>query len=414
MAMGRPTRSELAYEKYGFRDTHGMTNAFSWGFDGWIYACHGFSNESKVEGSDGKPIVMQSGNVYRMKPDGTHGSSSTRMARSTRSAWRSTRSATCTRATATAGRSTRTSEGAFYPSFGKPDDGLGFGPEMITHDHGSTGIGGIAYYAAEHFPEPFRNTIFIGNVVTSRINHDKLTWTGSSTRRRSPSPTSWSATTPGSAPSTSNSVRTGLSTSPTSTTGSSAITRSPSTIPGRDRNRGRIWRIVYKGKDGQGQAAEGSRGSTNRPRRSPSWSRTSATRIWPSGPWPTNQLVDRGGAEATGPVLAMIRGSRLDYLAEGPWPLGAPPARGSLPDPVPQSRRSKDADEIGPGSRDADHGRQRDRPSPMRTRSIEARGLSPSAGLKDRLGDRSGGPSAEALGRHPATDGNINRLLLEI
>ena len=27
-----------------------MTNAFTWGFDGWIYACHGFSNESTVEG----------------------------------------------------------------------------------------------------------------------------------------------------------------------------------------------------------------------------------------------------------------------------------------------------------------------------------------------------------------------------
>ena len=47
--------------------------------------------------------------------------------------------------------------GAYYPSFGKPDDGLGFGPEMIAHDHGSTGIGGIAYYAADHFPAPYRS-----------------------------------------------------------------------------------------------------------------------------------------------------------------------------------------------------------------------------------------------------------------
>ena len=42
--------------------------------------------------------------------------------------------------------------GACYPSFGKPDDGLGFGPEMMPHDHGSTGIAGIAYYAADQFP----------------------------------------------------------------------------------------------------------------------------------------------------------------------------------------------------------------------------------------------------------------------
>ena len=61
---GKADKSELAYEEFAFKDTHGMTNAFSWGLDGWIYACHGFSNESTVKGADGRPIVMQSGNVY--------------------------------------------------------------------------------------------------------------------------------------------------------------------------------------------------------------------------------------------------------------------------------------------------------------------------------------------------------------
>ena len=70
--------------------------------------------------------------------------------------------------------------GAWYPSFGKPDDGLGFGPEMVTHDHGSTGIAGIAYYAADQFPAAYRDTVFIGNVVTNRINHDRIEWHGSS------------------------------------------------------------------------------------------------------------------------------------------------------------------------------------------------------------------------------------------
>ena len=35
--------------------------------------------------------------------------------------------------------------GACYPSFGKPDDGLGFAPVMCEHSHGSTGICGIVY-----------------------------------------------------------------------------------------------------------------------------------------------------------------------------------------------------------------------------------------------------------------------------
>ena len=68
--------------------------------------------------------------------------------------------------------------GAWYPSFGKPDDGLGFGPDMVTHDHGSTGIAGISYYAADQFPEAYRGTVFIGNVVTNRINHDRIEWHG--------------------------------------------------------------------------------------------------------------------------------------------------------------------------------------------------------------------------------------------
>src|SRR6184192_2924489 len=70
--------------------------------------------------------------------------------------------------------------GAYYPSFGKPHDGLGFGPDMMAHDHGSTAIDGATYYAADQFPPAFRDTLFVGNVVTNRINHDRLEWRGSS------------------------------------------------------------------------------------------------------------------------------------------------------------------------------------------------------------------------------------------
>ena len=47
---GRADTREVFYGVFGNRDTHGMTNAFSWGFDGWVYACHGFSNTSEVAG----------------------------------------------------------------------------------------------------------------------------------------------------------------------------------------------------------------------------------------------------------------------------------------------------------------------------------------------------------------------------
>jgi putative membrane-bound dehydrogenase-like protein len=65
-------KREPLYQEFGHRDTHGMTGSFTRAFDGWVYACHGYSNTSKVEGADKKPIIMQSGNTYRMKPDGSH------------------------------------------------------------------------------------------------------------------------------------------------------------------------------------------------------------------------------------------------------------------------------------------------------------------------------------------------------
>src|SRR5207244_549043 len=66
------TKRDVLYGTYGFADTHGMTGNFVWGLDGWVYVCHGFSNTSTVKGADGSKITMNSGNTYRIKPDGSH------------------------------------------------------------------------------------------------------------------------------------------------------------------------------------------------------------------------------------------------------------------------------------------------------------------------------------------------------
>src|SRR5206468_4383738 len=69
---GRADKREVFVGPFGHRDTHGMTNSFTWGLDGWIYATHGYSNTSTIKGSDGQAITMNSGNTYRMRPDGSH------------------------------------------------------------------------------------------------------------------------------------------------------------------------------------------------------------------------------------------------------------------------------------------------------------------------------------------------------
>ena len=69
--------------------------------------------------------------------------------------------------------------GGYYPSFGKPNDGLGFAPSICDHSHGSTAIAGMVFYAATNFPAEFRGNTFVGNVMTCRINRDTYVEHGS-------------------------------------------------------------------------------------------------------------------------------------------------------------------------------------------------------------------------------------------
>jgi putative heme-binding domain-containing protein len=246
---GRADRREVAYATFGFQDTHGMASAFTFGFDGWIYACHGFANTSKVAGRDGQAVTMNSGNTYRIKADGSHLEQLTwgqvnpfGLAFDARGNLYS-----CDCHSRPIYQLLR---GAYYPSFGKPDDGLGFGPEMMTHDHGSTGIGGITVYEADAFPDAWRGTIFIGNVVTSRINHDRLEWTGSSPKAVA-QPDFLISDDPWFRP-------VDIELGPDGALYVADFYNKiighyevPLTHPGRDRERGRIWRIVYNGDGAQ-------------------------------------------------------------------------------------------------------------------------------------------------------------------
>ena len=87
---------EVLYGPFDFVDTHGDQNAFRLGPDGWVYACHGFRNDSKVKIRGGGGVVMelQSGNTYRFRPDGSAIEPVTTTTRS-KSASATARKATC-------------------------------------------------------------------------------------------------------------------------------------------------------------------------------------------------------------------------------------------------------------------------------------------------------------------------------
>jgi putative heme-binding domain-containing protein len=170
----------VLYGPLGWRkDTHGMNNSFRRGFDGWMYLTHGFNNETTVRASDGSTLEMQSGHTYRVRPDGSHVDGHTYGQVNPFGlcfdSWGNLYSADCHSKPIY-----QLIRKGYYPSFGKPHDGLGFAPDMIDHSHNSTGIGGVVICEDERWPEEFRMNSFVGNVVTSRVNRDRLEFHGSS------------------------------------------------------------------------------------------------------------------------------------------------------------------------------------------------------------------------------------------
>lgn len=163
------------------RDTHGMVNSLRDGGDGWIYACHGFNNRSVVAGTDGHQVRLESGNTFRFRPDGTrieqytHGQ--VNPFGMTRDEWGYWYSADCHSKPIT-----QLIRGACYPSFGRPHDGLGFLPPTVDHLHGSTAISGILAIRSDSSLVPLRGQIISGNVMTSRLNRNRITYHGATAR----------------------------------------------------------------------------------------------------------------------------------------------------------------------------------------------------------------------------------------
>ncbi|MEI6236041.1 MAG: PVC-type heme-binding CxxCH protein, partial [Planctomycetota bacterium] len=243
---GISDKRSVLLDRIGFqKDTHGMSGNFARGFDGWVYATHGFNNDSTIKALDGSEIKINSGNTYRFRPDGSHIEQYTwgqvNPFGLTFDALGNLYSCDCHTKPIY-----QLLRGGYYPSFGKKDDGLGFAPDMMKHIHGSTANCGIVVYSDDRFPAAYQDTVFTGNVMTCKINFDKLVTTGT-TRIAQEQPDFLSADDPWFRPSC---IQLGpdgalyVADFYNRIIGHYEVSL---THPGRDRERGRIWRIVYKG-----------------------------------------------------------------------------------------------------------------------------------------------------------------------
>jgi putative heme-binding domain-containing protein len=231
----------LGYEK----DTHGMCSSFRMGLDGWVYATHGFNNTSHLKAKDGSKLDLHSGNVFRFRPDGSHVEIWTRgQVNPFGLCW--DRFGNLYSADCHSSPIYQLIRGACYPSFGKPHDGLGFAPVMCEHSHGSTGICGVVYLDGAVWGAEWDDHMLVGNCVTSRVNHDEVTFIGS-TPKANEQPDFITSDDPWFRP-------VDLQLGPDNALYIADFYNKiighyevPLDHPGRDKERGRIWRVVREG-----------------------------------------------------------------------------------------------------------------------------------------------------------------------
>jgi putative heme-binding domain-containing protein len=241
---GKFSKSEFVLGPFGYQDTHGMVSNFVRGYDGWVYACHGFTNRSNVAGRDGDSIRMVSGDTFRFRLDGSRVEQMTfgqvnpfGLVYDEYGYLYSTDSHSSPLY--------QLIRGGDYPHFGKVEI-MAFAPDMKPLVDEATALCGIAYYGDTKYPQEFQRNFFIGDVVNSRVHRYSWNFNGSSPVGKSEIDFIKSAD-PWFRPVN---IKMGPDGALYVADFYNAIIghyEVPLGHPKRDKQRGRIWRIAYKG-----------------------------------------------------------------------------------------------------------------------------------------------------------------------
>lgn len=164
---GKADASKILFGPFRCKDTHGMINNFVRGYDGWVHACHGYTNRDTIAGADGDSISMISGNTFRFRPDGSRVEHTTD-GRINPFGLVYDEMGYLYSTDCQSSPLYQLIRGGDYTQWGK-EEGMGFAPDMQSLSNEATALAGIGYYADKHFPKEYQKNFFVGDVVRCRV-----------------------------------------------------------------------------------------------------------------------------------------------------------------------------------------------------------------------------------------------------
>jgi putative membrane-bound dehydrogenase-like protein len=168
---------------FGLDDRHELLNGFAWGPDGWLYMTHGVFTHSKVKIPEAsEPGVEVNAALARFDPATKRFEV---FADGTSNPWGLDFDA--------AGNAFVSAcvidhlfhlapGGIYVRQGGVPSNPYAYEllPSIVDHKHYMAAYCGICVYQGSQFPESYRGQVFMGNIHQNAINHDRLVPSGSS------------------------------------------------------------------------------------------------------------------------------------------------------------------------------------------------------------------------------------------
>lgn len=176
------TRTVLLHG-FGLEDRHELLNGFIWGPDGWLYMTHGVFTHSKVKIPEAtEPGVIMNAAVARFHP---RTKKFEVFAEGTSNPWGVDfdRYGNAFVSACVIDHLFHMAPGGSYQrQAGTPSNPYTYEllPSIVDHKHHMAAYCGICIYQGDQFPEEYRGRVFMGNIHQNAINHDRLIPNGSS------------------------------------------------------------------------------------------------------------------------------------------------------------------------------------------------------------------------------------------